>query len=93
MTTADDVTVADMVEVLATATGDDALRRAGIGAATQLEGDLYLDSLDLVTVGALLAERYGPGLDLPGYLAGLDIDDIIGLTVGAVTDYVNRCRR
>ncbi len=30
-------------------------------------------------------------MDLVGYVAGLDIDEIIELTVGDVTDYVNRC--
>jgi acyl carrier protein len=85
------VTPGDLTEALAAATGDESLLSAGIMAATRLEGDLRLDSLDLAALGALLRDRYGTAVDLVGYVAGLDIDEIIGLTVGDVTDYVNRC--
>ena len=79
--TADDVTADDMAAALAAATGDESLLSAGISAATRLEGDLCLDSLDLAAVGALLRDRYGTAVDLPRYVAGLDIDKIIELTV------------
>jgi len=85
------VTPDDLTEALAAATGDESLLSAGITAATRLEGDLRLDSLDLAALGALLRDRYGRAVDLVGYVAGLDIDEIIELTVGDVTDYLNRC--
>jgi acyl carrier protein len=85
------VTPADLAGALAAATGDDSLLNAGIDATTTLEGDLCFDSLDLAALGAVLRDRYGTTLDLAGYVAGLDIDEIIGLTVGDVAGYVNRC--
>jgi acyl carrier protein len=85
--TADDVT-----EALAAATGEESLPRAGITASTRVEGDLCLDSVDLAALAAVLRDRYGPAVDLIGYLAGLDIDEIIRLTVGDVAGYVNRCQ-
>lgn len=91
--TADDIAPADLAGALAAATGDETLLSAGVGGTTTLEGDLCLDSLDLAAFGAVLRDRYGPALDLVGYVAGLDIDEIIGLTVGDVADYVNRCRK
>jgi acyl carrier protein len=90
--TADDVSTDDIARALAAATGDESLLSAGLSAAARLEGDLYLDSLDLAAVGALLRDRYGAAVDLTGYVAGLGIDEIIELTVGEVTGYVNRCR-
>ena len=90
--TAVEITAGDMAAALAAATGDESLLSAGISAATRLERDLCLDSLDLVALGALLRDRYGTAVDLVGYVAGLDIDEIIELTVGDVCDYVNRCR-
>ena len=89
--TPDGVTVGDVTEALAAATGDESLRRATVTAATLLEGHLCLDSVDLAALAAVLRDRYGPVVDLVGYVAGLDIDEIIGLTVGGVADYVNRC--
>lgn len=73
------------------ATGDDSLLNGSVVATTTLEGDLCLDSLDLAALGAVLRDRYGTALDLAGYVAGLDIDEIIGLTLGDVAGYVNRC--
>lgn len=90
--TAGEVTAADMAAAIAAATGDESLRSASIRSATRLEGDLFLDSLDLVALGAVLRDTYGTGVDLVGYVSGLDIDEIIELSVGDVTDYVNRSR-
>jgi len=91
VTTAD-ITADDMAGALAEATGDTSLLGAGLSAATRLEGDLGLDSLDLAALGAVLRDRYGTAVELVAYVAGLDIDEIIELTVGDVTGYVNRCR-
>ena len=91
--TAGEITADDMAAALAAATADESLLHAGISAATRLESDLRLDSLDLAAFGALLRDRYGTAVDLVGYVAGLDIDEIIELTVGDVTGYLNRCRQ
>ena len=87
------MTADDMAGALAAATGDESLLSIGINAATRLEGDLFLDSLDLAALGALLRDRYGTAVDLVGYVAGLDIDQIIGLTVADVAAYVTGCLR
>ncbi len=85
------MTADDVAEALAAATGDESLLRAGITAATRLEGELCLDSVDLAALAAVLRDHCGPAVDLIGHVAGLDIDEIIGLTAGDVADYVNRC--
>ena len=90
--TVDGVTVDDLVVALAAATGDESLLSIGIDGATRLEGDLRLDSLDLAALSALLRDRYGTAVDLTGYVAGLEIDQIIGLTVAEVAAYVTGCR-
>lgn len=84
-------TPADMAWALAAAADDDSLLNAGVSATTTLEGDLGFDSLDLAALAAVLRDRYGNAVDLAGYVATLDIDEIIGLTVGEVAGYVNRC--
>ena len=91
--TAGEMTADDFAAALAAATGDESLLSAGITAQTRLEGDLCLDSLDLTALGALLRDRYGTAVDLVRYVAGLEIDEIIGLTAGDVTCYVNRCQQ
>ena len=85
--------VAGIAGALAAAIGDESLLSAGITATTRLEGDLHLDSLDVAALGAVLRDRYGTTVDLAGYVADLDIDQIIGLTVGDIAAYVDRCLR
>jgi acyl carrier protein len=87
------MTADDVAEAIAAATGDESLLSTGINAATRLEGDLRLDSLDLAALSELLRDRHGAAVDLAGYVAALDIDHIIGLTVADVAGYVTGCLR
>ncbi|GAA2601862.1 hypothetical protein GCM10010399_35780 [Dactylosporangium fulvum] len=77
-----------VAELLREVTGEDEEWLAGIGPATRLDGDLFLDSLELLALGERLATVHGPGVDLAGWVAGLDLDRLLTLTVGEVTDYV-----
>lgn len=58
-----------------------------------LEGDLGLESVELVEFGARLRERHGDRVDLAGFVAALDIDGLIDLTVGTVAEYVSGATR
>lgn len=55
---------------------------------TGFHDDLGLESIDLVTLGSLLVERYGEHVNLAAYLAELDLDSVIALTVGDLADFV-----
>ncbi|GAA0234227.1 phosphopantetheine-binding protein [Saccharothrix sp. NPDC042600] len=55
---------------------------------TSFHDDLGLESIDLVTLGSLLVERYGEHVNLAAYLAELDLDGVIALTVGDLADFV-----
>ena len=59
-----------------------------IGPQTRLDGDLFLDSVDLAALDAALRERFGEAVDLVRHVAGLDIDRIIELSVADVAAYV-----
>ncbi|MGV4982060.1 acyl carrier protein [Streptomyces sp. NRAIS4] len=70
--------------VLAEYGGDDVL----IGLSTTFNRDLELESIDLVTLAGLLEERYGQRVNLAEFLAGMEFDEIIELTVGRLVEYV-----
>lgn len=59
-----------------------------ITTETLFHDDLGLESIDLVTVGAMLTERYGERVNLAEFLAELKIDKVIGLRLGLLVDYV-----
>jgi acyl carrier protein len=70
--------IAAVVEVL----DEDGVPATDVTAATRLDADLALDSIEVAALGDLLRERYD--VDLAGFLATLDLDRLIMLTVGDV---------
>lgn len=63
---------------------------AEFGPHTRLDGDLLMDSLEFTALAALVAGRYGEHVDLHRFLAGMEIDDIIGFTVADVAGYISK---
>lgn len=61
-----------------------------ITADTVFHADLELQSIDLVLLAGLLEEKYGPSVRLASYMAELDAEQILGLTIGQIVDYVVR---
>ncbi|MER5717801.1 acyl carrier protein [Streptomyces sp. NPDC002132] len=59
-----------------------------IGTHTTFNRDLELESIDLVTLAAMLQERYGERINFAEFLAGMEFDEIIELTVGRLVEYV-----
>jgi acyl carrier protein len=64
------------------------LDKVEITPGSLFHDDLGLDSVDLVALGAMLAERYGAPVTIAEFLAELRIDDVIGLRIGTLVDYV-----
>ncbi|MEU8785770.1 acyl carrier protein [Streptomyces sp. NPDC048637] len=61
--------------------------------ATRFHDDLDLESIDLVTLGGQLEARYGEQVNFAEYLAGLDLEEIIYLTIGQLVTHVAGCLR
>ncbi|UXY26226.1 acyl carrier protein [Streptomyces sp. HUAS TT20] len=59
-----------------------------IGMSTTFNRDLELESIDLVTLAGLLEQRYGGRVNFAEFLAGMDFDEIIELTVGRLVEHV-----
>ena len=80
--------LAELTGLLAEVTGEDERWAAGVTPASRLEGDLRLESVELAALSDLLARTYGEQVDVAAFVAELDIDQIIGLTVGDLVRYV-----
>lgn len=87
--TADDV-LATVVELVVELLGDYVDADLRIGRDTTFHDDLELESVDLVTLADLLAQRFGPQVNLSAYFADKGLADVIAMTVGEVADYVTR---
>lgn len=62
-----------------------------ITADTTFFGDLELESIDLVVLAGHLETRYGSQVNIAEFIAALELDEIIGLTLGRLVDYVVDC--
>lgn len=72
----------DVAGMLREVTGESSAWEGRITAASRLEDDLHLDSVELAALDAALRRRFGADVDLFGYLALLDLDQLIALSVG-----------
>ena len=78
----------EIVGILLEVTRESAEWAAAITPNARLEVDLGMESIELLALAELLQSRYGDEVDLPAFVAGLDIDQIIGLSVGDLVDFV-----
>jgi tocopherol O-methyltransferase len=85
-------TLAEVVEILQTVLDQDDAWSLGVTAATTLDGDLELESVELTALSRGLQERYGERVDLAGHVSGLGVDEIIAFTVGDVAEFVTAHR-
>ena len=56
--------------------------------ARAFDEDLELESIEFVALAEQLLERYGEQVDFVGWLATMELDEIIALTVGQLVDFV-----
>ncbi|GGV26143.1 acyl carrier protein [Streptomyces filipinensis] len=83
-----DAVLADVTGMLRTVLAEYGDDDVVIGLSTTFNRDLELESIDLVTLAGLLEERYGQRVNLAEFLAGMEFDEIIELTVGRLVEYV-----
>ncbi|WP_034261384.1 phosphopantetheine-binding protein [Actinospica robiniae] len=80
--------VEEIADLLCAAVGEDPAWRAALTPHTRLDGDLFLDSIEIAALAAALRERYGARVDLAAHVADLELDPLIELTLAQVAEYV-----
>lgn len=73
-----------VVEVI----GEDYVEEIGVELDTRFNEDLDIESIEFVAIGEKLQERYGDRVDFPGWVATLEVDEIIDMTVGRLVDHI-----
>jgi acyl carrier protein len=71
--------------------GEDWAEDVPITMATSIARDLELESIEFVTLAERLKERFGRSIDLAGWLAGMELNQIIELKVGELVEFIVRC--
>lgn len=80
--------LADLTEMIGIVLEDIGTLDTEVTLDTTFRDDLDLESIDLVALGGLLGERYGDRVNFAEFVADLDLERIIALTVGDLVEYV-----
>lgn len=76
----------EIVELLRQVTGEDETWAAGVTPSTRVDTDLFIDSLELVALSEAMRQRYGDRVDLTAHVAGLELPELIELTVADLAE-------
>ncbi|MFC5750025.1 acyl carrier protein [Actinomadura rugatobispora] len=87
MTRADGV-LSEVVQMLVDVVGDDFLLEGDVGPETTLNEDLALESIEFVALAERLRRRFGDRADLASLVAGMDLDQIMRMTVGDLVRHI-----
>jgi acyl carrier protein len=80
--------LADLERILVEVIGDDLLLDGPLEMATSFDEDLQLESIEFVALSEKLLETYGEQVDFVSWLAEMELDEIVALTVGELVRYV-----
>lgn len=71
--------------------GEDYVEDIDIDPETTFADDLEMESIEIVEFAEKIREYYGDSVDFARWISGMELDDIINLTIGEVTDYIVSC--
>jgi acyl carrier protein len=80
--------LAEITEMITEVIGVDELVGLEIGLDTSFQEDLEVESIEFVVLSERLMARYGDEVDFVGWMAGMELDEIIALTVGDLVAFV-----
>ncbi len=84
--------LADITAMIEEVIGEDWVRETPITMETSFVTDLEVESIELVALSEKIQGRYGEAVDFPSWLSGMELEEIIALTVGQLVDYIARCQ-
>ncbi|MFD3807036.1 acyl carrier protein [Streptomyces sp. NPDC058611] len=82
--------LAEITGMLVEIVGDEYLLADEVTMKTTFNEDLALESIEFVALAELLHQRYGSRVDLMGFLAEKDMDDILAMSVGELVTHIGR---
>lgn len=83
-----DAVLADIAGMLRDLLAEYGVDDAEITMDTTFHDDLELESIDLVALAGSLREHYGDRVNFAAFVAELELDEIIGLTIGRLVEHV-----
>ncbi|MFF5448057.1 acyl carrier protein [Streptomyces sp. NPDC012888] len=85
--------LAEITRMLVGIVGDEFLLADEVTMKTTFNEDLALESIEFVALADLLHRRYGREVDLMGFLAEKDMEEILAMSVGDLVRHIDRVTR
>jgi acyl carrier protein len=83
-----DRVLAEVATVIAEVIGMEDLEGIEIAPDTAFQEDLEVESIEFVALSEKLIALYGAQVDFVAWMASMELDEIIALTVGDLVDFV-----
>lgn len=80
----------DVAAMIVDIVGEDYLLDLEIDMETAFNDDLELESIEFVALAERLTDRYGERVDFVAWLADMELDDLIAMTVGQLVEFVGQ---
>ncbi len=77
-----------VVALITEVIGEEYASGLDIGMDTTFQEDLELESIEFTALAERLMETYGDQVDFMSWLAEMDVDAIIAMTVGELVDFI-----
>jgi acyl carrier protein len=82
--------LADVVGFITQVLGADYVDGMDIDLDTSFNTDLEIESIEFVALSEVLREHYGDAVDFVAWIADMDVDEIIALTVGELVEFIEQ---
>ncbi|MCK9898760.1 acyl carrier protein [Parafrankia colletiae] len=80
--------LSEVAAILRDVIGEEYIVDMSIEMDTSFNEDLELESIEFVTFADRLRETYGEHVDFVGFLADMDVDQVINMKVGQVVAFI-----
>jgi len=84
--------LATVTELIGEIIGEDYMADLEITMESMITEDLELESIEFVALAEKLRDRYGESVDFVDWVAGMELEQIILLTVGQLVEFIVACR-
>ena len=80
--------LAEVRALIAQVMGEDYVADIEIDLDTSFNADLEVESIEFVALSEVLRERYGDDVDFVAWIADMEVDEIIALSVGELVAFI-----
>jgi acyl carrier protein len=87
----EEAVLATVLELVGEIIGQEYLEDIDVTMESTITEDLELESIEFVALAEKLRQRYGERVDFVDWIAAMDLDQIIQLTMGQLVEFVVSC--